>query len=172
MLRFFALLTPFMLLFSGCSTRKAHPNAVNLQSYKKPVHTKAPKYKLKHKSPITLALMQEYKKWYNTPYKYGGTNSCGIDCSALVQRIYKDAFNLQIPRTTKQQIEIGRWVKKSQTKEGDLLFFKTGYNILHTGIYLERGNFIHASSNEGVTISNLHDPYFKSNYYQARRILP
>ncbi len=169
---FFALSTAFILLFSGCSTKKAHPNAVKFTSYKKPAKKKTSHYKLKHKTPITLALMQEYEKWYHTPYHYGGTNSCGIDCSALVQNIYKDAFALTIPRTTKKQIKIGRWIKKSQLRAGDLLYFKTSYNILHAGIYLENGNFIHASDKKGVIISNLHNPYFKSTYLQARRVLP
>jgi cell wall-associated NlpC family hydrolase len=158
----YLLLAAFILLLSGCSTRKVYPHAVTLHNYKKSIH----------KNPITLALYEEYKKWHNTPYKYGGTTHSGIDCSALVQRIYKDTFGIHIPRTTKEQIKTGHWVKKSHLKEGDLLYFKTGYNILHTGIYLENGNFIHASKKKGVIISSIYNPYFRSKYLQARRILP
>ena len=94
-----------------------------------------------------------------------------MDCSALVQRIYKEAFNIKLPRTTKEQIKVGKAVSKKALKEGDILFFKTSYNVLHSGIYLEKGEFIHASSTEGVILSNIHNPYWRAKYYQARRLL-
>jgi len=128
-------------------------------------------YKLHKKNFITITLYNEYSKWAGVQYCYGGEDSTGIDCSALVQTIYKEAFNIQLPRTTKEQLKVGKRVAKSNLKEGDILFFKTSYNVLHSGIYLERGNFIHASSKYGVTLSNIHNPYWRAKYYTARCIL-
>ena len=160
------------LLLLGCSTRVSKPSShqVTLTPYKK----RAPQessYQLHKKNAITLALFDEYQKWYGVAYKYGGNSYNGVDCSALVQTLYYDAFGIKLPRTTKEQIKRGSFVGKSYLREGDIIFFKTGWNSLHSGIYLERGNFIHASSKHGVTISNLNNPYWKACYLQSRRVL-
>jgi len=163
-----------LVLLSGCSARKPSPSKkyyATLQPYK--TQTKElPPYRLTKKNAITLALYDEYVKWYGTPYKYGGSSLRGVDCSALVQSIYRDAFGLRVPRTVKYQVKIGYQVKRKNIKEGDLLFFKTGWSTRHSGIYLEKGNFINTSSKYGVTISNLNNPYWKSKYWQTRRVLP
>ncbi|SFV70255.1 putative lipoprotein [hydrothermal vent metagenome] len=146
------------LIFSSCSST---PTPKQKQTT----------YKLHKKNFVTTTLYKEYKKWAGVHYRYGGKNTNGIDCSALVQTIYKEAFNIHLPRTTKEQLKIGKRVTKSNLKEGDILFFKTSYHLLHSGIYLERGNFIHASSKYGVRLSNIHNPYWRAKYYTARRIL-
>lgn len=156
---FFSALILFSLFLSACSTKEPH---ARLTPYK--LHN--------NHDLVTKLLYKEYKKWYHTPYKYGGTSSCGIDCSAIVQRIYKDAFGMKIPRTTAQQKHIGILVRNRAFHAGDILLFKTSYNTLHSAIYLERGNFIHASSKYGVTLSNIHNPYWRANYLEARRVLP
>lgn len=159
---FFILLT-LLLVVSGCSTKV---------SYKKPAKNETPPYSLKNKTSISVALYEEYAKWHKTPYRLGGNSFRGVDCSSLVQSIYRDAFKISVPRTTKEQAKIGYKVSKVSLKEGDLVLFKTGYNVRHSGVYLERGNFINASTSYGVTISNLNNPYWKSKYWQSRRVLP
>lgn len=158
------LLLPFLavFLFSACSTHKKY-NA--LSKY----HSN--NYTIQEHNTIKQRLYQSYKKWAGVHYCYGGADHSGIDCSALVQQIYKEAFHLNIPRTTKQQITIGTAVVKKDLKEGDLLFFKTSYKGLHSGIYLQNGDFIHSSSKYGVTLSNLKNPYWKKRYYKARRLI-
>ncbi|HFB53376.1 MAG TPA: hypothetical protein ENJ67_01470 [Sulfurimonas autotrophica] len=153
------------LLFSACSTTQ--------QKYKNLPHrqTKKTSYKLHKKNFVTSTLYKEYEKWAGVQYCYGGEGRNGMDCSALVQTIYKEAFNIKLPRTTKEQIKVGKSVSKKALKEGDILFFKTSYKVLHSGIYLEKGEFIHASSKYGVILSNIHNPYWKTKYYKARRIL-
>ena len=164
-----------ILLFSGCSTRgvKAykHKQRVSptsaLKTYKKP----EPKYKPKHKAWVTTALYKEYQKWHATPYKYGGTSLSGIDCSSFIQNVYFDAFNIRLPRTTKEQVKKGYFVKKNSIREGDLIFFKTSFNERHTGIIIEKEKFMHVSTKHGVTVSSIHNPYWKDKYWQARRLL-
>ena len=168
---FFLLLT-LLILVSGCSTRGAHTYRASLKPFKKPIKQEPTPYILKQKNAITLSLYDEYIKWYGTPYRLGGNTLNGIDCSSLVQTIYRDAFGIRIPRTTKEQAKTGYAINKSSLKEGDLLLFKTGYNIRHSGIYLERGNFINASTSHGVIISNINNPYWRSKYWQSRRVLP
>ena len=161
-----SLLILLILLFSACSTTKnprPKPLPVKIQ------HKST--YHFKKKNYVTTKLFLSYEKWLGTNYCYGGVDKNGVDCSALVQSIYKEAFNIKIPRTTKAQIKIGKRVSKKDLKEGDLLFFKTSYKTLHSAIYLERGEFIHASSKHGVTLSSIHNPYWRAKYYQARRLL-
>ena len=153
-----------LLLLSGCSSKK-----VSKPTYK----TKKTATKTKHTGNwINKALSKEYAKWDGVPYKYGGTSRKGVDCSSLMQILYRDAFGLQIPRTTKSQAKIGYQIKKNSSREGDLIFFKTGYNTRHSGIIVEKGKFIHSSTKYGVMISSLNNPYWKSKYWQTRRVLP
>ena len=169
-----AFLCGLLLLLSGCST-KSSPNArrsylANLNKIAQP-QKEDPPYRLQSTNSIKEALYEEYKKWYGVKYCYGGSSKNGVDCSALVQIIYKDAFNLKVPRTTKEQAKAGYKISKSKIAEGDLVLFKTGWNTRHSGIYIEKGNFLHASSKHGVTISNLNNPYWKNKYWQTRRVL-
>ncbi|WP_223810753.1 C40 family peptidase [Paenimyroides baculatum] len=100
--------------------------------------------------------------WYGTPYKYGGMNEYGIDCSGFTNILYKEIYKIQIPRVSK---DIAENVKRKYTedlKEGDLVFFsfgKTGI-VNHVGIYLHNNKFVHASTSKGVIISNLTEPYY------------
>lgn len=166
----FALLCIVSLL-TGCSTKKAHPaHIVTLTPEKHPKVEYFPYTPSKHNAIID-ALYEEYKKWYGTPYCYGGTTTQGVDCSALVQSVYNDAFGIHVPRTTEQQATIGTFVAKKTLREGDLVLFKTGWRTRHSGIYIEGGNFLHTSSKHGVTVSNLHNPYWRNVYWQARRVL-
>jgi len=109
--------------------------------------------------------------WLGVRYCYAGESKKGVDCSALVQQIYKEAFGIKIPRTTKQQIRIGRKLTKiTQLREGDILFFQTSFHTLHAAIYLQNGNFVHASSSHGVKLANIYNPYWKSRFKEARRL--
>jgi len=172
-MRFIALF--FVLLFiSGCSTRgnPAYHKQPEQDVVPKVSKTIEPSFESKEKNWITKALYKEYKKWHRTPYKYGGIDARGIDCSSLIQNVYKDAFGIDLPRTTREQVKRGYKVNRSSAKEGDIIFFKTGYNVRHAGIIVERGKFMHASEKFGVIISDLYNPYWKNRYWQTRRILP
>lgn len=116
-------------------------------------------------------LEKSYRHYKGTRYKYGGTTARGFDCSGFVQRIYKEAFNINLPRTTKAMMKIGKPVRKNNLKTGDLVFFHTSRKYYHVGIYLENGIFMHASTSKGVTKSSLNLKYWKRSYLKARRIL-
>ena len=109
--------------------------------------------------------------WLNTPYQYGGTLKSGIDCSAYVQLMMEKAFQVSLPRTTREQLGAGTKVSKNKLQPGDLVFFKTGPNQYHVGIYLADGEFTHASTSSGVTVSHLGDYYWRDKYLESRRVM-
>jgi len=116
-------------------------------------------------------LRAEVGVWTGTPHQMGGTTMQGVDCSAFVQRLYQDVFNQQIPRTTYLQVKSGQFVEKDLLRTGDLVFFKYPFKGRHVGIYLDQGEFAHASTSKGVTISSLQNNYWRKFYWTARRYL-
>lgn len=114
--------------------------------------------------------MAHYQQWHGTPYRWGGNNQAGLDCSAFVKITYKSVFNLNLPRHTRQQAELGKRVQQSKLQTGDLVFFKTGWHKYHVGIYVGKGNFMHVSERVGVTRSSLSSSYWSKRYWKARRI--
>ncbi len=121
-------------------------------------------------SEVKTRLLSQYVTWEGVPYRNGGQSRRGIDCSAFVQITYQQKFGLKLPRTTEQQANLGGLITNSGLRPGDLIFFKTGWNNRHIGIYLEKYRFIHVSTTAGVTISKMTDPYWYERYWQARRL--
>lgn len=100
--------------------------------------------------------------WYGTPYKFGGNNQNGIDCSGFTNILFNEIYNIQLPRNSR---DIAEKVKRKYTKdlkEGDLVFFSFGNSgvVNHVGVYLHNNHFVHASTSRGVIISNLSEPYY------------
>ena len=115
-------------------------------------------------------LIEHVDEWYGTRYRMGGTSKSGIDCSAFVQAVYQSTFTLLLPRTAREQYRASRIISATELKEGDLVFFNTTGGISHVGIYLRNNKFVHASSSQGVTVSDLFDPYYLKRYIGAGRI--
>nr|QIH43199.1 peptidase P60 [Vibrio ziniensis] len=111
-----------------------------------------------------------YNQWQGVPYRLGGSNKNGIDCSAFVQIAYRDAWQLPLPRTTRSQSQIGENIKYDAAKYGDLVFFKTSKTTNHVGVYLGNLRFMHASTSQGVIISRLDNPYWAAKFWQFRRV--
>jgi len=110
--------------------------------------------------PLRSRILDQYQKWKGTHYQWGGTTHRGVDCSALMQHLFSDAAHLELPRTTSEQIHRGVQVAQYRLKVGDLVFFQTGPNRKHVGVYIGDSQFIHASSSQGVTVSTLTDNYW------------
>lgn len=119
---------------------------------------------------VKTRLYEQYQDWKGTRYQLGGMSKRGIDCSALVLLTYRDHMGIELPRTTQYQVLAGKAIKRAQLRAGDLVFFRTGRRGRHVGIYIEDGQFLHASVSRGVTISHLSDHYWKSRYWRARRL--
>ncbi len=151
------LALPFLL--SACSLFSPPPDAVS-----------DPTQKALFKAPQNKPFEAAFRHWQGTPYRYGGTTQKGIDCSALVQNVYLEAKHKVLPRTTADQSTLGVKVDLAKAKSGDLVFFRTSAKSRHVGIYLEDSQFMHASTSKGVIISRMDNPYWKSVFWQVRRI--
>ena len=116
-------------------------------------------------------LKSAYTDWQGTPYLWGGDSRKGVDCSAFMQVVFKDYFNKQIPRTTEQQMKVGKKIRKKWANIGDLVFFKTGSTTYHVGVMVDDRYFLHAGTSRGVMISDLEDSYWSARYLMARKIL-
>ena len=127
---------------------------------------------VKRPDMATAKFWKEIKNWQGVPYRYGGISDSGVDCSGLAVRLYENLYGIQLPRSTTEQIHTGVPVSQNSLKPGDLIFFKFRDNTRHVGIYLKDRRFTHASiKKKGVTISCLDNPFWKSRYRAARRIL-
>ncbi|MES2110358.1 MAG: C40 family peptidase [Bacteroidota bacterium] len=100
------------------------------------------------------------EQWMGTPYKFGGEDKDGVDCSGLTQLLEQQVYGINIPRSTSQQINVIKRKYEEELVEGDLLFFDyDGKKFSHVAVYLQNGYYVHASSSRGVIITKLHDPY-------------
>ncbi|MDD3581030.1 MAG: C40 family peptidase [Desulfobacca sp.] len=138
------------------------------------------------------AIKKAIQSYMGAPYRYGGDSPSGVDCSGLVMGVYQRA-GLRVPRTSEDQYENGEAVDTDDLRYGDVVFFNHycksqpsffSASILteifsrkkkrpcHSGIYIGRGRFVHASSSRGVCISNLQHDTWRRSFIGARRYLP
>ena len=81
-----------------------------------------------------------------TPYRWGGRDSVGIDCSALVQ-LALAAGGMAVPRNSGDQEKgIGKTVARGKLKRGDLVFWKG-----HVGIMVDAKTLLHANMHHAMT---------------------
>lgn len=156
----------FAALLSGCSS---HPT---LQG-----STSAPAMDdLANASRVKATLYAQYDEWKAVKYKSGGLSKNGVDCSGFVYLTYDERFDIKLPRSTDEQINIGPEVPQNKLVPGDLVFFKTGKadktgkSQRHVGIYIEDRKFMHASTEKGVMISSLDDQYWSRTYWKSIRV--
>jgi peptidoglycan endopeptidase LytE len=120
-------------------------------------------------------LVKVAKSFMGAPYKYGGESVRGLDCSAYVKKIY-DIFDVQLPRSAREQYHAGAKIQRNELSVGDLVFFKTKRYVkypTHVGIYIGDGNFIHSSSANcrvGVKIDALASDFYTKTYIGAIRV--
>ena len=118
-----------------------------------------------------LPLLQQIDHWWGTRYCLGGDDEHCIDCSAFTQTILRNVYGVEVPRTAREQYDFSKHIKDDELQEGDLVFFKSGHNISHVGLYLVNNKFVNASTSGGVTISDLSDAYWSKKYAGAGRVI-
>ena len=118
------------------------------------------------------ALYLEAAEWLGTPYRNGGQSRRGTDCSGFVRQVYKAAYGIDLPRSTDQQVDATRRVRRRKLREGDLVFFhgRKKRRVSHVGIYLKDGKFIHASTSRGVMVSRLSEDYWDEHWMRGGRV--
>lgn len=107
-------------------------------------------------------------KFIGTPYVFGGNGPNSFDCSGFTKYVFQ-SMAINLPRTSQEQYNKGNYISREELIIGDLVFFNTYTTLGHVGIYIGNGDFIHASSSEGVTISSLNNEYYNSKYAGAVR---
>ena len=155
--------------------RKPSPsNRTNPSTAAKPTYTR-PSGSYTGEIPKVVEVARTYS---GTPYRSGGNDKSGIDCSGLICSVYSE-IGVKVPRISWQQSEFGSEVGSIQEiKPGDWLFFvpeagKEGY-VSHAGIVTDVRSreeiiFIHASTSRGVREDNLFSNYFKGRFVKAMR---
>lgn len=181
-----------LLLVMSCrSTKVDNNNIILLKSEKeaKPIEVKTgniqeQNIKLKYAGilsvpPDSIKNVRLYNfidSWMNTPYLWGGTTRQGIDCSAFIQRLLADVYDIHIPRTSIQQFftdNVEPFGSRHYLREGDLVFFTTDKDklISHVGMYLNNRLFVNASSTYGVSIANMDKSYWRRCYVASGRMI-
>ncbi|MCL4137186.1 UNVERIFIED_CONTAM: hypothetical protein GTU68_031512 [Idotea baltica] len=120
---------------------------------------------------VEFELEKQYKLYKGIPYKWGGTDRRGFDCSGFVGKVYKDALKTQLPRTVKEIATKGRKISKFKLKPGDLVFFRPSRKYRHVGIYIGDNLFMHSSTSKGIIKSKMDNVYWKKKFRYAKRIL-
>jgi len=119
---------------------------------------------------FTSSVVRTALRFLGRPYQWAGVGNRGFDCSGLVSRVFS-AVRLPLPHSSFDQFRAGIAVPRWALAPGDLVFFHTyGYGASHVGIYVGGDRFIHASSDRGVIVSSLSEPYYAYRYLGARRI--
>jgi cell wall-associated NlpC family hydrolase len=81
------------------------------------------------------------KNQIGKPYVWGATGPDSFDCSGLTQAAWKTA-GISLPRTTWDQVKVGKTVSADEALPGDLVFYYS--DVSHVGIYIGNGNVIDA----------------------------
>ncbi len=120
-----------------------------------------------HPAVISLALSLQ-----GTPYRNGGSDPSGFDCSGFVQWVFAQK-GLALPREVKDQYRVGSEIDNDDILPGDLVFFETvSSGASHIGIALGGGEFVHAPSSRGVVrIERYTSSYWADRWVGARRVV-
>jgi cell wall-associated NlpC family hydrolase len=103
------------------------------------------------------------------PYKSGAKGPDTFDCSGLIYYVYKKV-NITLPVMTEGLIKAGYDVSRDNVLPGDLVFFKLKKN-LHSGIMINKTDFIHSSTSRGVTVDNIESTYWQKNFFAFKSVL-
>ncbi|NLW33375.1 MAG: C40 family peptidase [Fibrobacter sp.] len=173
---FFGIFSAFLLLISGCSpsirytrSNRINTGAANVSDSRNPGTYKNRQNRNVPDSDLTRAI----KSYLGVPYKYGGMSRKGMDCSGFVTLIYQKVYNIELPRSSREQRRYGKKIPKRKAKPGDLVFFRTARfrGVNHVGIYAGDNRFAHSSLRHGVIYSSLDDDYYAKHLVEIRRIL-
>jgi cell wall-associated NlpC family hydrolase len=129
---------------------------------------------LEHYGSAAQGLNNQGMEYLGIRYRFGGNSpESGLDCSGLVQNVFRNALGLDLPRTARDMARIGEKVGFKDLKPGDLVFFNTMRRAFsHVGIYVGDGQFLHAPASGGeVRIEEIGKSYWAKRFNGARRLV-
>ena len=169
---------PYALVLTVCAILSACGSSKKNSSYQpRPADRTVVRFG-EQKSPsstYSVALLDEARSWLGTPYKYGGEDRDGIDCSGLVLQVFKNAIGVSVPRNSGKQAEYCERTQPTDIVPGDLVFFATGSDkkkISHVGIFMGENQMIHSSGSKGVILSDLSSDYYQRTFIMAGKVAP
>jgi cell wall-associated NlpC family hydrolase len=123
---------------------------------------------------LTLSILESAFSYLGTPYRYGGTSPEGFDCSGFVQHVFNEN-GISLGRTSRDQALEGSHVSLYDLRPGDLIFFNMRNrrsHIDHVGLYIGKGQFIHASSDRHrkIAVEKLDTNLYLPRMVEARRV--
>jgi hypothetical protein len=118
------------------------------------------------------ALVSTALQYQGVPYRNGGSDPSGFDCSGFVQYVFA-RFGTALPREVRDQYQAGKPIDLDEVEAGDLLFFETvSRGASHVGMAVGGGQFVHAPSSRGVVrVERYSVSYWASRFVGARRIV-
>jgi cell wall-associated NlpC family hydrolase len=159
------ILLSSLLLLTGCGGLGWYDDGAEY-------HYLANRVDLTDSRRVQAILYSQLYEWQGVRYRNGGLSKRGVDCSGFVYLTFGTRLGIRLPRSTGGQASIGRNIRQSSLRPGDLVFFKTGWKVRHVGIYLGNRQFIHASTSNGVMASSLDNRYWSQHYWKSVRIGP
>ena len=105
------------------------------------------------------------------PYRNGGSDPNGFDCSGFTQYVFGQ-YGVSLPRAVREQFRSGKPVKPDELAPGDLVFFATTeLGASHVAIAIGGDEFIHAPSSSGVVrVEHLSAAYWSQRFLGVRRV--
>ena len=118
------------------------------------------------------SIVKEALALRGVPYRNGGSDPKGFDCSGLVQYVFGQ-HGVKLPRGTVEQLKHGNEIRLAAIAPGDLIFFSTtaSNEASHVGVAIGGDEFVHAPSSRGVVrVEKFSAPYWSRRIVGVRRI--
>lgn len=122
-------------------------------------------------TPMVDAIVSAALDLRGTPYRNGGSDTTGFDCSGFTQYVF--ALNgIVLPREVREQYKEGTGIDPDALAPGDLIFFTTtAPGASHVAIALGGDEFVHAPSSKGVVrVERLSASYWSKRFLGVRRV--
>jgi len=109
------------------------------------------------------------------PYKWGGSDENGFDCSGFTSHIFK-RVGINLPRISGDQYKYAKTIHAKRAYMGDLVFFSEGEKISHVGILVNQPDeskvMIHSASSKGISVVNIEmSDYWKNRIVGYGRVI-
>lgn len=156
---------------AGCATSGAVPRPFPAPGGPPPATTPAGRAAPDRVTGNGYAIAGTALSLRGAPYRDGGADPSGFDCSGFVQYVFA-RHGVAMPREVRDQYRAGRSVSIDRLEPGDLLFFTTqSPGASHVAIAVDQDQFVHAPSSRGeVRVERLSGGYWSARYLGARRL--